>query len=201
MRVDGQAGVVGVGDLAFHVRCRLGRDDQVVLEGRQSVAHQLQRVAADRHRLVAGGEVHRLHDPLDDAPAVVGVHNVEARAQAGDLRFRPELAGAEAVERADPVRCRAVAQQLANAGRHLPRGLVGEGHGENARGGHAAHLDPVRHAGCESLGLAGARAGKGEHGARQGGGGGLLGRQPGQQVTGSRHCNPSLGKELAVDRR
>ncbi len=54
----------------------------------------------------------------------------------------------------------AAAQQRADALFHFPRGLVGEGHGDDVTGLDAAFLDQVGDLAGDHAGLAGARAGK-----------------------------------------
>jgi len=132
------------------------RGDQAVLELGQPAANRLQRVAPDRYRLVATGDIHRLHDPLDHAAAVVGVEDVEAGPEAGHLRLDAQLAGAQAVERANPVRRRRVAERRPDAPGHLTGGLVGEGDRQDASSLNASDRDPVPDRSGERLGLAGA---------------------------------------------
>ena len=152
-------------DHGFDVGRRILRRDQIVLELGQPVAHHLQRIAADLHALVAGGEVVRLHDSLDDAPAVVGVEYVEAGPQAGYFGLDPQLAGGESVEGADPVWRGVLPEARPDTGDHLAGGLVGEGDGENARGRHRACQDAMNDRGREGLRLAGSGAGQDQDGS------------------------------------
>ena len=161
LRVDRCARAIGRRDHRLDL-CRgvLGRD-QVVLEGGEAVAHQLHGIAADGRDVAAVGEVHRFHDALDHAPAVIGVEDVEARPQTGDLGLDAELSCAEPVERADPGGCCTLAERSANARGHLASRFVREGHGQDSRRIHPADRDAVRDRRRQGSCLAG--AGPGEH--------------------------------------
>src|SRR5262249_45139113 len=85
----------------------------------------------------------------------------EALAQADPFAPAAQDTRARRVERADPHRGRALAEQLDQALLHLARGLVGERDREDLPRRHAA-LDEVRDAMHEHARLAGARAGEPE---------------------------------------
>ena len=86
--------------------------------------------------VIGCGNVHRLHHALDHAPRVVGIEDIEAGAQRGNLRLNAELARAQAVKGADPARRGPVAEDCADAGGHLGGRLIGERGGEHAVGTH-----------------------------------------------------------------
>ena len=92
---------VCIRNLRFDVRCRFAGDHERIFERRDPVANQFEWVAADRHVIIGGIEVHTLHDPLDDPAAVIGIHDVEAWPKTRDLWLDAQLPCAEAVERAD----------------------------------------------------------------------------------------------------
>jgi len=56
---------------------------------------------ADRRAVLPAAKFQRLEGALDDPRAVIGVDDVEAGPQAGNLRFDPELACGKAVEGAE----------------------------------------------------------------------------------------------------
>ncbi len=180
-----------LGDPGLHPGRRLLRRHQVVLELADLPAHQLDRVAVAAEL----GRVHRhrLEHALDQPLAVVRVQDVEAGAQARHLRLGAQLAGAEAVEGAAPGWHRLPGQHAADALGHLARGLVGEGHGQDAAGGDAPGLDAPGDAGGQGLGLAGARTRQHQHGAGKAGRLCLRRGQASQDGGGSR--NGRLGRE------
>jgi hypothetical protein len=112
------------------------------------------------------GEVQSLERAPQKPAAVVGVEDVEAGAQPGDLGFLAQLPRREAVERAEPGRCAATVEGGADAVAHFGRRLVREGDGENTVRGDAALGDPPADGGCQGPGLAGPGPGQHQHGAR-----------------------------------
>src|SRR5262249_35235076 len=94
---------------------------------------------------------------LDQLHLIVVVEDLEAPGQPDVLAEPPEQPGTAGVERADPHRVGALAQQLAEALAHLPRRLVGERHRED-RPWWSAGLDEPCDAMDEHAGLPGAGA-------------------------------------------
>ena len=144
MCIDRQAAAVGFGDYGLDLRRGLVGRDQVVFELGQPAAHEFQGIAADRRGILATGQVQRLEGALDDPAAVIGVEDVEAGPQAGDLRLDPELARGKAMECAEPGWRGSAVESRPDPAAHFGGGLVGEGDGENtarcdAAGRYAVH--------------------------------------------------------------
>ena len=70
----------------------------------------------------------RLVQPLDQRELVLHVHDLEQLRQSGIPIVDAEHAVAQAVEGADPHPARVHRRQGGEPGKHLPGGLVGEGH-------------------------------------------------------------------------
>lgn len=165
-RIDLLAVALGARDFGVDPCRRAFGRHEIIFEFRDPVAHDLERIAAGFGLFVAAGEIERLHGALDDAPAVVGVENVEIGLEAGDFGDVAQLPRGEAVVGAEPARRGLAAEGGANARGHLARRLVREGHGKDARGGNAVDGDAVDDGGRETRCLAGAGAGEHEDRAR-----------------------------------
>jgi hypothetical protein len=90
------------------------------------------------------------HDP--ESVAFVVDHETAGVAQVGDVAPQDSRAGR--VEGRDPEISCGRAEELLHAFAHLARSLVGEGHGQDAVAGNAAHADQVGDAVGEHPGLA-----------------------------------------------
>ena len=136
----------------------------VVLEVLGAQALVLLRVDEPRHlarhpaRLV---EAEPADQALDEALLVLGVEDREALRQAGLAPVHAQQPVRDAVEGADPQRCRGQAELRLDARTHLARRLVGEGHGEDAVRRDALDLHQPGDAVREHARLA--AAGAGEH--------------------------------------
>ena len=123
-----------------------------------------------------------LDDLLHQAELVVSAEDREIGAQADELGMAAQDLGADGVEGAEPLHAFGDrADEGGDALAHLPRGLVGEGDGEDVRTDGLAGGDQVSDPGRQHAGLAG--AGAGEHENRPFGrlhGGALLRVQAGQ---------------------
>ena len=119
-----------------HPGRELRRRHQAVLGARDERLHR-----ARREQL--GGVAPLLHQPPDEAQAVVFVVDGELPAEPEQRRLPPEQAGGERMEGADPEARWVAVEQPSDPVLHLARGLVGEGHGEDPvraarRGGRSA---------------------------------------------------------------
>ncbi|MDH6590726.1 hypothetical protein M2165_000615 [Variovorax sp. TBS-050B] len=103
-------------------------------------------------------DVELLHEPLDRRELVLRVEDLEGRRQVRELPVRAQEAVAQAVEGADPHAAHVHGQHRREPGHHFLRGLVGEGHGEDAAGRDLAGLQQPSDAGGEHPGLARAGA-------------------------------------------
>ena len=102
MCIDRYAVAIGFGDHSFDLRGSLVGGDQVVFEPGQPAAHEFQRIAANRRAPISADQGQRVERAPHDSAAVIGIENVEARPEAGDLGFDPELARGQAVESPEP---------------------------------------------------------------------------------------------------
>ncbi len=124
-------------------------------------------------------EIGALDHLLDEPELVVGVEDREARPEAHQLGMAAKKTHADGVERAQPHALHAPADQPLDAPRHLARGLVREGDGQDlARPGPAGDHQ-VRDAGGQDPRLARARTRQYEQGpVRRRDGSQLLGIEP-----------------------
>ena len=102
MNVERFAGTFGSVDLGVDPSRGSLRGDEIIFEFRDSVGHDLERIAAGLGFFPAAGEIEGFHGSLEKAAAVVGIEDIEAGAQAGDFRLVAKLAGGEAVVGAEP---------------------------------------------------------------------------------------------------
>ena len=118
----------------------------------------------DRLHRARGKQLGRMaplfHQPLDQAQSVVFVVDRELAPEAEQLGLATEQTGRQRVKRADPEPGRIAGEQSADPVLHLARGLVGEGHREDAIGRDAVPVDQVGDAGGEHARLARPRAGQ-----------------------------------------
>ncbi|MCY1365652.1 hypothetical protein D9M69_525100 [compost metagenome] len=130
-------------------------------------------------------DVELLHQALDGRELVLRVEDLEGRGQVGQLPVRAQQAVAQAVEGADPHAAHVHRQHRGQPRHHFLGGLVGEGDGQDATGGHLPRLQQPGDAGGEHPRLAGAGTGKDERVARgQRDGSKLLGVEVVQQRRG-----------------
>ncbi|SPZ18780.1 Uncharacterised protein [Pseudomonas aeruginosa] len=153
MQVDDRGGLLlGVAGL-FQ---RLLRKDQVVLPGAD--------VVLDLVDAVVPG-ILLLHDVGQQRLDVRLVEDRETGLVAEPLVFLADDVQAEVVEGRDgQALALAAAQQGADALLHLPRGLVGEGHGDDVLGADTALLDEIGDLAGDHAGLAGAGASQDQQG-------------------------------------
>jgi hypothetical protein len=93
-----------------------------------------------------------------------GIEDLKGLRQPGVAVVRAQDAVAQSVKSADPHAAGVDRQHRRNAGEHFARGLVGEGHRQNALWPDLAGLDQPRDAGGEHPGLSRAGAGKNQRG-------------------------------------
>jgi hypothetical protein len=104
-------------------------------------------------------DVRRLDELAHQPHLVVGVEDGEVRLQPGELGVPAQELGRERVEGAEPGHpLDDAADELADAVLHLPRGLVGEGDGEDLVRPRPPGVEQVGDPGGERAGLAGAGA-------------------------------------------
>lgn len=150
--------VVGVDDgggLFLGVACvfqGFGRQDQVVFPGADHVLDLVDAVVA---------RVFLLHDVGHQGFDVGLVEDREARFIAQPHMFLADDVQAQVVKGAHRQAAAFTAlEQRADPFLHLPRGLVGKGHGDDVLGTDAAALDQMRNFAGDHAGLAGACAGE-----------------------------------------
>ena len=97
--VDGGAGPVPFGDPVFDMAPRALRRHQEVFEFPDVACDDFDGIAFAALILVAR-QVHRLHDPAEDAAGIVGVEDVEVVAQRCDFWTGAQLTGRQAMKRA-----------------------------------------------------------------------------------------------------
>src|SRR5947207_15722102 len=106
-----------------------------------------------------------LHDALpiyllDEALLILGVEDLEALSEIRLAPVQPQQPVCDAVKGADPQSAAGHTEQSLDASTHLPRLLVGEGHGQDAVGRDALGLDQPRDAVRQHPGLAAAGPGE-----------------------------------------
>ena len=130
----------------------MSRPEALVLLGVDEVLHLARRPAA----IV---DVEALQQSLDDALLVVGIDDLEVLRQPGFAPVTAQQPVGEAVEGADPQVVDGHAEQRLDTPAHLGRGLVGEGHGNEALRRQALDVDQPRRAVHEHSRLAASGAG------------------------------------------
>ena len=103
-------------------------------------------------------DVELLVEPLDGRKLVLHIQNLERLRQVRRLVMRPQKAVAQPVEGTDPHAAHVQRQHGRQARRHFLGGLVGEGNGHDAGGGHALLRQQPGNAGGEHARFARARA-------------------------------------------
>ena len=105
-----------------------------------------------------------LDELLEEPHDVVGVENGEIALQPGKFRMSPQQLDADGMERAEPRHALdGLADQHADAGLHLARGLVGESHGQDLARECKPGGQDMGNAGGEHAGLAGSGARQHQH--------------------------------------
>ena len=108
-------------------------------------------------------DVLRLQELLQQPDLVVGIEHREGRLEVHKLGMAAQDLDADGMERAEPRHALDhPADQLADAALHLPRRLVGEGHGEDLRRPRPAQAQNMGNPRGEHARLAGSGAGKHE---------------------------------------
>ena len=102
-------------------------------------------------------DVELLHEALDGRKLVLRVQDLERLRQVRQLPVRPQETVAQAMKGADPHAAHVDRQHGGEPRHHLFRGLVGEGHRQNAAGGGLPGLQQPGDTGGEHAGLARAR--------------------------------------------
>ncbi len=124
-------------------------------------------------------QLQRLQGALDQPELIVRIQDLELLRQPGILPVRAQETVRQPMEGADPHAADRFAKHLLEAALHLARGLVGEGHGQDAPGPHVLHLQEPGDAMHQHPGLAGTGAGQHQAIAGIGGDGLALGRVQG----------------------
>src|SRR5205085_341693 len=119
-------------------------------------------------------ELRRPDDLLDEALLILGVEDLKALSEVRLAPVQPQQPVRNAVKGADPQSAARHTEQPLDATAHLPRRLVGEGHGQDAVGRDALGLDQPRDAVRQHPGLAAAGPGEHQHRAERRGDRGAL---------------------------
>ncbi len=130
------------------------------------------------------GQLEAFQQAFDHSLLVLGIENLEGRRQAGVTVMDAQKAVAQAMEGADPHGTHIDRNQRGQAGLHLARRLVGEGHGQNTRRAGLGGGQQPGNTGGQHAGLAAAGTRQHQRGAcRPGHGTQLFGIQTVEQIS------------------